>query len=301
MAKNLYASAGDKPVSQLASAIAQHCETTLETPTAIEGLTLYRSEKPKHRMPAVMSPTICVVAQGHKSIYFGNNVHSYNPDNYLINSVTMPVEVEITNASPSAPYLGLSLEIDSYIVGQLLVDMGKHSSSVNRPAEGVILATSISKHLKSCFIRLIDCLNNPMDQAVLAPSLKREIYYEVLKSPFGDLLKNCLAHHSGSNRIAPVVHYIEENFEKPLDIEGIARCAGMSTSSLHEHFKQVTSLTPMQFIKSLRLHRAHSLLLSGTPVSDASYQSGYNSPSQFSREFKRFFGTSPRDIHISAA
>ena len=135
-----------------------------------------------------------------------------------------------------------------------------------------------------------------MDIRVLAPNLIREIYYEVLKGPHGKMLRNCVANHSGANRIAPVVHYIENNFHQALDIETIARFAGMSSSSLHEQFKQVTSMSPMKFVKSLRLHRAHSLLLSGSLASEASYSVGYSSPSQFSREFKRFFGETPRDI-----
>lgn len=140
-----------------------------------------------------------------------------------------------------------------------------------------------------------------MDQEVLAPAIKREIFYEVLKGLHGNLLRNCVAHHAGANRIAPVVHYIEKNFQQPLDIDTIARYAGMSSSSLHDHFKQATSMTPMQFVKSLRLHQAHSLLLSGNPVSESSYKAGYNSPSQFSREFKRFFGNTPSDIQLQAS
>ncbi len=281
--------------SKLAAAIARHCrsKTTPERPVA--GLSLYHVQTSLPRQPKMYTPTICIVAQGRKQIYFGDQTRSYDPDNYLINSIPLPLEAEIQGVTPATPYLGLSLEIESYMVSQLLIEMGEQAGN-NQPTEEIIVSTTISERLNDCIIRLLDCLDSPLDIKILVPALKREIFYEVLRGPYGHVLKNCVANHNGANRIAPVVNFIEQNFHLPLDVETIARHAGMSSSSLHDHFKQATSMSPMQFVKSLRLHRAHSLLLSGNQAGEASYQVGYNSPSQFSREFKRFFGESPRNI-----
>ena len=285
--------------SPLVQAIQHQCPDDGLRETPIPGLTLYRSATNIGRRPVIYAPTICVIAQGGKQIYFGNARRRYDPANYLINSVTMPVEAEVTDVLEHQPYLGLSLTIDSYMISQLLIDMALHQDAP-RQADEIILSTAITERLENGFVRLLDCLDNPMDLRVLAPAIRREIYYEVLKGPSGDILRNCVSSHTGANRIAPVVHYIEENYHQPLDVDTIARFAGMSSSTLHEQFKLVTSVSPMQFVKSLRLHRAHSMLLSGQQAAETSFQVGYNSPSQFSREFKRFFGAAPREIQTSA-
>ncbi|MGB1238589.1 MAG: AraC family transcriptional regulator N-terminal domain-containing protein [Pseudomonadales bacterium] len=258
------------------------------------GLYLFRAHQPMPRRPIVYEPSICVIAQGRKGLFIDNREYSYDTANFLISSVTMPVEAQILEATEDQPYLGISLRIDSYIISQLLLEM-ELDQGLEQPGE-IIHCSPVTKRLSESFIRLLDTLQSPMDTKVLLPSIVREIYYEVLKGPHGNLLRNCVANHSGANRIAPVVHYIENNFHLPLDIDTIARIAGMSSSSLHEQFKLVTSMSPMKFVKSLRLHRAYSMLLSGTLASEASYSVGYSSPSQFSREFKKFFGESPREI-----
>ena len=287
--------------SDIARTIAQFAPADGITETSIPGLRLYRASNPVPRNPVVYQPAICLIAQGGKRIYFGDAERSYDPDNYLINSVTMPVEAEVINVEEGKPYLGLSLDIDSYLVSQLLIDMEQQNSIPLKEADEIILSTATTDPLQNSFQRLLNCLANEMDRKVLAPTIRREIFYEVLKGPHGDILRNCVSNHAGANRIAPVVHYIEENFHQPLDVDTIARFAGMSSSTLHDHFKQITSMSPMQFVKSLRLHRAHSLLLSGSQATEASYQVGYNSPSQFSREFKRFFGAPPKEVQALAA
>jgi len=285
----------------LATAIARFVgEGTLHK-TALDGLNLYRSEQEIGRQPIVYDPTICVIAQGRKKIYFGDYTSGYDRDNYLINSLTMPIEAEVVSATPDKPYLGLSLAIDPKIVSQLMLEMDRLVPQAEaKQASSIISSAAVTDRLSDCFVRLVSLLDSPVDLEILAHGLKREIYYEVLKGPQGHLLRNCVTNLSGANRIAPVVHYIEENFHRSLDIETLAGYASMSTSSLHAHFKQVTSMSPMQFVKTLRLHKARLMLLSGDPASEASYRVGYSSPSQFSREFKRFFGDSPREVLASA-
>ncbi len=283
--------------SQLAASIDQFHQQQGVCDTAYKGLFLYRSSVPMERKPIIYNPSICLIAQGKKRIFIDSREYCYDTDNYLINSVTMPVEAQALNVTSDKPFLGLSLAIDSYLISQLLIEMEQQEQEVNaQKPENIIAASPVTERLHSSFIRLLECLNSEMDMKVLAPSLIREIYYEVLKGPQGKMLRNCVSNHSGANRIAPVVHYIENNFQQALDIGMIAQFAGMSSSTLHEQFKQVTSMSPMKFVKSLRLHHAHSLLLSGALASEASYNVGYSSPSQFSREFKRFFGETPKEI-----
>ncbi len=269
-------------------------EGTYKTP--LDGLNLYSAQQPMPRTPLCYVPTICVVAQAGKRIYVGERYYDYDPHNYLINAVAMPVEAEIRDASTEYPYLGLSLELDRYIISELILEMDAYDHQPAEPRPELINAVSLTVDLASAFRRLIECSQQPMDCAVMATVIKREIFYQVLKGPQGGMLRNCMANHSGANRVAPVIHFIEQNFQQPLGIDELANVAGMSASTLHEHFKQATTLSPMQYVKSLRLHQARTLLLSGCQAAEACWQVGYTSPSQFSREFKRFFGELPRDV-----
>lgn len=283
--------------SQLAASIHQFHPQQELCYNALEGLQLFHSNSPLVRKPIIYKPSICVIAQGRKKIHIDNREYNYDTDNYLINSVTMPVEGQVLNATEVKPYLGLCLSIDSYVISQLLTEMEQKNHEREKPKpENIITSTPITARLHNSLIRLLECISSDMDKKVLAPNLVREIYYEVLKGPHGNMLRNCVSNHNGAHRIAPVVHYIERNFDQALDIDAIANFAGMSSSTLHQQFKEVTTMSPMSFVKSLRLHRAHSLLLSGALASEASYKVGYSSPSQFSREFKRFFGETPREI-----
>lgn len=263
----------------------------------IPGLKMYRCDSDIPRQPAIYHPSLCVVAQGDKQIWFGDYSHTYDAEHYLLNSMTFPIEAAVMNASADTPYLGLILEIDATIVSQLMAKMEQyiHYEKVEKGQE-VVTSTRISPLMIQQLVRLVELDSNAMDRDILADGIKREIFYEVLKGPYGCLLRNCVDQHSGAHRIAPVVHFIEQNYQQALDIDTIAEVANMSPSTLYEHFKAVTSLSPVQFIKNLRLHRARNLLMSGEKASDACYSVGYSSPSQFSREFKRLFGCSPREI-----
>jgi AraC-like DNA-binding protein len=170
------------------------------------------------------------------------------------------------------------------------------AASETRAAPGICISSPLTGRLRLSLIRLLRLLDDPLDCSILAPNLLYELHYEVLRGPHGYLLRNCVYNDSRSNRVAPIVHYIEENFRRSLDIDTIARVAGMSASTLHQYFREVTSMSPMQFVKSLRLHQARMLLLSGSQASEACYRVGYSSPSQFSREFKRFFGDLPSEV-----
>lgn len=283
--------------SQLAASIASHCPQSGLVETGIAGLMLFRSDKPVPRIPVVYEPSICFVASGFKQIYMGDKSLRYDPFRYLVNSLTFPIEMEIPEASPQQPYLGLAINIDAATVGQLMVEMDNHPDwQLPSSGEGIINTAPMDDTLLATFQRLLDLIDKPMDRDILSAGLVRDLFFQVLKGPQGELLRNCVSSHSGATRIAPVVHFIEQNYHRSLDIDTLSDVASMSASSLHEHFKGVTSMAPMQFVKHLRLHKARTLLVSGTSASEASHAVGYASPSQFSREFKRLFGDLPSQV-----
>ncbi|MDF2180608.1 AraC family transcriptional regulator [Neptuniibacter sp. CAU 1671] len=288
--------------SKLAHSIDRFAQEEGANETPIEGLKLYRARNNVPRQPVVYKPSICALVQGHKRVYLGDQCYTYDPNHYLLNSLTLPIEAEVNDTSPEQPYLGLSLEIDTSMVSQLMLQMDAYNPAV-QPAkrDNILAAAPLTSHLLHCLDRLVGMIESPQDYEILGEHIKREIYYEVLKGPQGALLRNCVANHGGAVRIASVIHYIEANFDQTLDIDTIASVAQMSPSVLHEQFKAYTSFSPMQFVKNLRLHQARTMLCSGTKASEACYKVGYSSPSQFSREFKRLFGHSPRDIQLQMA
>lgn len=288
--------------SEIAAAIGRHIRNDGANPTPIPGVTLYTRSQPLHRTPGIYKPSICIVAQGCKRMHYGEYSHSYGRDRYLINSLTMPAEAEITDVSPERPFLGLILNIDRSIVSRLMIEMAIREWA-NEPDEssGICISSPMTERLKDKVIGLLGLLDDPLDRKILAAGMLHALHYEVLRGPHGYLLRNCVLKDARANRIASIIHYIEENYQRPLDVESIARVAGMSQSSLHEYFKHATSMSPMQFVKNLRLHQARVLLLGGSSASAASYRVGYSSPSQFSREFKRFFGDLPSQVHSNHA
>ncbi|KXF83305.1 AraC family transcriptional regulator [Enterovibrio coralii] len=268
--------------------------------TTLPALKLYVSSVEIPLMPIVLQPAICFVLQGRKKVKAGRLAYEYSPNTYLINSVIRPVEASVFDIASNKPYVGLSLGIDQHVVGQLMMEMNNWDHETSYAEQATLTqSTPLTSPIENALERLVDTLADPMDRGILSSAICRDLYYQVLKGPCGGLLRNSVSHHAGANRIAPVVHYIEQNFERNLDIEEIANVAGMSGSSLHEHFKQVTSVSPMQYVKSLRLHKARSMLSLGYQVSEVCFGVGYSSPSQFSREFKRYFGFTPSEAKSS--
>lgn len=288
-------------ISDLAKAIARCAKNEGINETCIAGLRLYLGKTDTPRQPVVYRPSICIVAQGQKQIFLGEHSYSYDPNTYLINSLTLPIEAMVVGLSPQQEYLGLSLDVDVGMISDIILHMDQYQDRKKAPNQSRIISTApLTEQLQHNFSRLVALTTNPMDRDVLCESIKREIFYEVLKGSQGGVLLNCVRNYNGVNRLTAVVHFLEENFDQSLDIETITKVAQMSPSTLHEQFKAYTSLSPMQFVKNLRLHKARSLLLSGSQASHTSYLVGYSSPSQFSREFKRLFGCSPKDVYVPA-
>jgi AraC-like DNA-binding protein len=270
------------------------------TNVGIEGVELFKISTPYSRINSILPASICILVNGSKNLYLGEEKYVYDENNYLIGTVKVPVEAELIDSSPENPCLGVIIYLDSHIVSELLENFDNLKEwQIDKRTEKIITIAPMNKTIENSLERLLDTVNNPMDIKVLSKSFIREIFYEVLKSPQGHILRNTIQHHTKVHEMVPTIKYLEQNFKNDINIDEIAKFASMSVPSLHKNFKRATSLSPIQFIKQLRLHNAHSLLLSGYNASNAAFESGYTNSAQFSREFKRLFGMSPRELKVS--
>lgn len=265
--------------------------------TAIPGLDLRRFTAPSEPTSYMHEPSICLVAQGAKRVFLGEDEYVYDDHHYLITSVGLPVVAQITEASPDKPYLGLILKLDLRELAQLMVDSSLPISRVQQAGRGMAVG-KLSVPLLNAFERLIDLLDGPSDIPVLAPLVQREILYRLLMSDQGPRLRQIATAGSHSHQIARTLDWLKDNFSKPLRVDELASSAGMSTSTFHHHFRTMTAMSPLQYQKWIRLHEARRLMLTEhQDATSAAFQVGYESPSQFSREYSRLFGAPPlRDI-----
>lgn len=265
--------------------------------TAIPALALFRQNGPTEPVSAVYEPSICMVVQGAKRVLLGNEQYVYNDHQYLIASVDLPTFVQVIEASKEKPLLGLRLTFDIQQVSQMLIDTNFPHHRGQESGHG--MATSeISLPLLTAFQRLIDLLDEEQDIPMLAPIIQKEIVYLLLVGEQGARLRQIAAAGSQSQQIARAITWLKNNFSQQLRIDDLASQARMSTSSFHTHFRSLTALSPLQYQKHLRLHEARRLMLAESlDAATAAFQVGYESPSQFSREYNRLFGAPPlRDI-----
>jgi AraC-like DNA-binding protein len=261
--------------------------------TAVRGLGLYRASAPTQRLHGVHNPCVCVIAQGAKRVMLGDEVYLYDRARYLAASVDLPVSGQVIEASPEKPYLALKLDVAPQEIAALLLEAPPPQSGDAAPTRGLFLSR-IDADLLDAFVRLLRLLDTPGDIPALEPGLRREILYRMLKSEQGHRLRQIATSSAHSTRIAKTIDWLRNNFREPLRIEELAAQANMSTSSFHEHFRAVTAMSPLQFQKQLRLQEARQLLMSeALDAATAGHRVGYESPSQFSREYARLFGAPP--------
>ncbi len=267
--------------------------------TAIGPLPLHRLSAPSPPVHGVLKPTFCLVAQGSKLTVLGEETHTHDTLRFLLLSVDLPLTVQVTEASPDAPYLGLCLDIDPRQIGALLLEMAS-AEDATPPAAPTTSARSLSLSrtdapLLDASLRLLRLLETPADVPMLAPPAVREILYRLLTGEQGPRLRQIAVHNSLTQRVARATDWTKRHYAEPLSIETIAQEVCMSASGLHHHFKAVTALSPLQYQKHLRLQEARRLMLSeAIDAATAGYRVGYQSPSQFSREYRRLFGAPPR-------
>jgi AraC-like DNA-binding protein len=260
----------------------------------LEGVRFMRATRFIPRNPVVYEPGIVIIAQGRKRGFLGGQVYTYDPKNYLVLSVPLPFECE-THGTPEKPLLGLAVRVEPATIAELLLEMDDVPASRLALPRG-IYATPLNEGLCDAATRLLECLRSPADARILGPHIVREITYRVLCGPQGDALRVLAARHSNFGQIARALRRMHTDYSGALDIETLARESGMSVSTFHHSFKAVTSSSPLQYLKAVRLHKARLLMVhEGLGAGVAAGQVGYESPSQFSREFKRFFGNSPAD------
>ena len=256
------------------------------------GLTIFRADKPATCVPVVYEPCICVVAHGRKQVHIGGEVITYDPLHYLVVSVPLPVEAEIVEASTDEPFLSLRLDIDTSMLSGLLLDARPNTPQDD--ASRAIYASPMTSELSGAVGRLLRSLHNPNDARILAPLALREFLYHILLGEQGKRLRSVAVRDSRANRIAAVLRFMHDNSSHTLTVEELARRASMSASTFHHNFKSMTSLPPLQYLKMIRLHQARLLMLNdGLSAGEAAYSVGYNSASQFTREFRRVFGAPP--------
>lgn len=264
------------------------------TQSTLEGVKFMRANRPHPRQPVMYEPCIVIVCQGRKRGFLAEQSFVYDAQQYLVLSVPLPFECE-TEASAAEPLLAISIRVDLTLVAELLMALNDTRGAVHSEPRG-IYATPLDRPLSDAVLRLLESLVSPFDARILGPSIVREICYRVLTGEQGDAIRAALTHQHHFGRIAKALRRIHTDYRGDLDVETLAREAGMSLAVFHAQFKQVTSTSPMQYVKTTRLHHARLLMAQdGLNVSAAAARVGYESASQFSREFKRLFGLSPID------
>lgn len=289
---------GVRPVVEaLGRRIARWTELEEFCATTIPGLSLFRRSAPTEPMTGMYEPSLCLVAQGAKQVQLGDDTYVYDAQHYLITSVHLPTVVQITEASPERPYLGLRLTFDQREIVQLMADSTLPPPRPQQSSRG--MATSrVTLPLVSAVQRLVELLETAEDIPILAPIIQREILYRLLVGEQGARLRQIAVAGSQGQQIARAIEWLKNNFSQPLRIDDLAAQASMSSSTFHHHFRSMTALSPLQYQKQLRLQEARRLMLAERlDAANAAFQVGYESPSQFSREYNRLFGAPPvRDI-----
>ncbi len=264
-------------------------------PTAIEGLTTYRKDDTSaHSSNCFYEPLVSFPLQGAKRSIIGSNEYAYGENQCLVASVDIPVMSYITAASPEKPYVAMTLRLDKYLVNQLIAEVPETTLSETKSTRGTEVVDA-DPHILSAFLRLAEICDDENQIPVLAPMILREIYYRLLIGPVGHILRSINTSGSPCNQVSNAIAWLQENFKEPLQVDKLAEQFNMSTSHFHRRFKQITTLSPVQYQKRLRLHEAQRLMLTeDVDAYHAALAVGYESPTQFNREYKRLFGQPPR-------
>lgn len=281
----------------MARIIEQRTEGNEDRPTPIPNLLFFRREEPMPPAICLIEPSIVLVVQGEKQMWVGEEAYRYDADRFLITSLDLPANSEVVTASREKPCLGLVLKLDMQTLAEL-ISQGNLPPPVERSGESSVGIGTVTQQIIEPFGRLLDLLDEPDAIPVLAPLIQREIHYRLLRSDQAARLWQIVSVGSQSQRVAKAIDWLKVNYAKPLRIEELAARVQMSASSFHHHFRKLTAMSPLQYQKWLRLNEAKRLMLNeDMDATSAAFRVGYESPSQFSREYSRLFGAPPmRDI-----
>jgi len=278
----------------LAELIARHARQDGRHSTAIEGLTLVRSSHPTDPTPGIQQPMFCIVAQGRKQVALGNVSHTYDRSHYLIVSVALPVVTRIMVADPSTPYLCLRVALDPVILSEIVSTSGRLAGDAGSMPRPALQISEMSDDLIAVVTRLMRLLDKPEDIAALAPLAQRELYYRLLTGAQAGTVLQIAAAESKFQQVSRAIAWIREHYARPLSIPQLTFVSRMSKSALHKHFKAVTSMSPLQFQKHIRLQEARRLMIAnGLDAASAGFGVGYSSATQFTREYRRMYGQPP--------
>ena len=281
----------------LGKSIARWTEQGDQPMTAIPGLSLSRRDAPTQPTSHMYEPIICLIAQGAKRVLLGDDTYVFDAHHFLLTSLDLPTVVQIIQASREKPYLSLRLKLDQREMSQLMVDSHLPPPRAQQSSRGMAIG-EVTLPLLSAFQRLIDLLAAPQDIPILAPIIQREIMYRLLVGDQGARLRQIASVGSQSHQVAQAIEWLKRHYTLPLRIEDLAAHVHMSPSTFHHHFRALTAMSPLQYQKWLRLNEARRLMLTERlDAATAAFEVGYESPSQFSREYRRAFGAPPlRDI-----
>ncbi|MFT4068057.1 AraC family transcriptional regulator [Paraburkholderia sp.] len=261
--------------------------------TALPGVRILRSNRALSRTPVLYDPGIVIVCQGRKRGYFGDQLYLYDERHYLAVCVPVPFSME-TDATPERPLLALYLHLDFTMAAELAAQIDRAGATEPVQAPRSMLSTPMDDAMQASVLRFLEAMHRPLEAAVLGPGLLRELYFRVLTGAQGSAMREALAMRGQFGRIGRSLRLIHAGYAHRLDVTQLAEEAGMSVPSFHSHFKAITQVSPMQYVKSTRLHQARLLMLREELTAEmAAHAVGYTSPSQFSREFKRLFGLTP--------
>jgi len=260
---------------------------------SIPGIHLLYGTTPRERSPVMYEPGIIFLFSGHKTGYLNGRVFHYDANEYLLLTVPLPFECE-TRATPEEPLAGMRINIDLLQLQNLVMDIGEDDSFCPQASADGINSVELSEDILCAAERLLDVLEHPLDAKILGKQIIRELLYQVLRGPRGGALLALVSRQTHFSQISRVIRRIETRYTENLTVDQLAADANMSVSAFHHNFKSVTSTSPLQYLKSYRLHKARLLMLhDGMKASTAAIHVGYESASQFSREFKRYFGVTP--------
>ena len=279
-------------IAELSTLIDRHVVGTGICSTAMPRVSLIRADAPSTPTPAVYEASLCIIAQGSKRVSIGEHSVVYDAAHYLLVSVDLPLVGHVLDANPERPYLCCKIDLDAAMLADLMASEGGGVVRTDLPVLGVYPG---DPDLIDAACRLVGLLDRPDTIRALAPLIEREILYRLLIGPHGPMLRHVATAGSHLNQVSRAIAAIRRRFDAPIRIDDVAAEAGMSASSLHAHFKAITRMTPLEYQKQLRLQEARRLMLTeGATASTAGFAVGYESPSQFSREYRRLFGAPPR-------
>jgi len=263
--------------------------------TGVEGVQFFRVTEPVRCAPAVYEPALIAIVSGAKEAILDGTSHVYDNSRYMCCAMSMPVEAGTPTASPDKPLLGVQVSLNPRVMTEVAIEMESAAGAIREPTRGPLpqgfALARWDNDFTEAMLRLVQLVDNPVDAAVLGDGRVREVYYAVLRGDAGPAARRAFG---VGNEIARVIEHVSSHLDEPVTIDDMAAQVGMSRAVFHRKFKQATTMSPIQFVKAIRLNNAAMKMAGGMTVNEAATEVGYASPSQFSREFKRLYGQSPK-------